>query len=285
MRTFLSFLFLMLFFTGFLQAQCVGTLRVTDVIAEDGRLYVDIYYDGVPNSTIIGPFNLDISISGGASQTNLDIESQVVPQLSGGNSSPSSGSLSGINTFTASGNVHLARVYFNADVTDSPKISLRTLLYSYNGGIVCSIPGLVLEKSITVPTGTFNGQLLLDDIGIESVNIRAEMFNSVGLDDPTYSGTTNSNGNYGFSAFPYSDYTIKVVPFSGNDGCGVTTQDIIEISKHITGTEPFTNVREYLSADVNGSESITTVDLFEIQQVILDPLETFPVWIRILPQL
>lgn len=57
---------------------------------------------------------------------------------------------------------------------------------------------------------------------------------------------------------------------------GVTTYDLVLISKHILGTEPFTSVYQAVAADVNKSSSVTTFDIVETRKLILGIYDTFP---------
>jgi hypothetical protein len=57
---------------------------------------------------------------------------------------------------------------------------------------------------------------------------------------------------------------------------GVTTFDLVLISKHILGTEPFTSVYQTVAADVNKSNSVTTFDIVETRKLILGIYDTFP---------
>jgi hypothetical protein len=57
---------------------------------------------------------------------------------------------------------------------------------------------------------------------------------------------------------------------------GVTTYDLVLISKHILGLEPFTSVYQTVAADVNKSSSVTTFDILETRKLILGIYDTFP---------
>ena len=57
---------------------------------------------------------------------------------------------------------------------------------------------------------------------------------------------------------------------------GVSTLDILLIQNHILGTIPFTSDYNLLAADVNGSNSVTGVDLVTIRKLILGKLDSFP---------
>jgi hypothetical protein len=62
---------------------------------------------------------------------------------------------------------------------------------------------------------------------------------------------------------------------------GVTTFDLVLMSKHILGIEAFTSAYQMEAADVNNSNSVTTFDIVEIRKLILGINDSFalvPAW-------
>ncbi len=57
---------------------------------------------------------------------------------------------------------------------------------------------------------------------------------------------------------------------------GVTTYDLVLISKHILGTEPFSSPYKMIAADANKSGSITTFDIVELRKLILGIYTNLP---------
>lgn len=57
---------------------------------------------------------------------------------------------------------------------------------------------------------------------------------------------------------------------------GVTTYDLVLVSKHILSIEPFTSVYQAVAADVNKSNSVTTFDIVETRKLILGIYDQFP---------
>lgn len=69
---------------------------------------------------------------------------------------------------------------------------------------------------------------------------------------------------------------------------GVSTFDLLQISKHVLNIQPFQNFYQILAADVNRSNSVTTFDIVEIRKMLLgiyDSLPGIPAWrvIRAMP--
>jgi hypothetical protein len=72
-----------------------------------------------------------------------------------------------------------------------------------------------------------------------------------------------------------SDFTI-VPSRKDNPLNGVTTYDLVLISKHILGTQPLTSPYKMIAADANKSGSITTFDIVEFRKLILGIYDTLP---------
>lgn len=67
-----------------------------------------------------------------------------------------------------------------------------------------------------------------------------------------------------------SNNTYTIVPEKKDDPLnGVTTYDLLLISKHILGLEPLDNPYRMIAADANKSGSITTFDLIELRKLIM----------------
>jgi len=81
---------------------------------------------------------------------------------------------------------------------------------------------------------------------------------------------TNNSGAFSFSnALPMSaNYTLTPLK-DDNHLNGVTTYDLVLISKHILGLEPLTTPYKMIAADANKSNSITTFDIVELRKLIL----------------
>ena len=86
---------------------------------------------------------------------------------------------------------------------------------------------------------------------------------------------TQNNGEYSFTLFTGEDYTItpekNVNPLNG-----VSTFDLVLISKHILGIQTLDTPYKYIAADVNKSGSITAFDMVQLRQLILNITTEFP---------
>ncbi len=88
--------------------------------------------------------------------------------------------------------------------------------------------------------------------------------------------TTQANGLYSFTDVPEGqDYTIA--PYKNtNLTNGVTTFDMVLITRHILGVTPLNSPYKIIAADVNKSGTVTTFDLVALQMVILNVSTSYP---------
>ncbi len=95
---------------------------------------------------------------------------------------------------------------------------------------------------------------------------------TVTIDNDTYGQQqviTDTLGVYTFTDLPSSEEYLLSVSKDTLYANGVSTFDIILISKHILGIQPFESYYNYYAADVNNSQSISTFDVIKIRKVIL----------------
>lgn len=87
---------------------------------------------------------------------------------------------------------------------------------------------------------------------------------------------TDVSGNFSFANVPGGgDYTITASRDT-NVLNGVSTLDLVAMSKHILNIEPLDSPWKMLSADINKSNSITTFDIVEARKTILGVYDAFP---------
>lgn len=100
-----------------------------------------------------------------------------------------------------------------------------------------------------------------------------------------------SNGLPGLEVFNWSDYngtfhfdhvlpmaaSYIVTPLKDNDPLnGVTTYDLVLMSRHILGLEPLSSPYKMIAADINKSGTITTFDIVELRKLILGTYQELP---------
>ena len=129
-----------------------------------------------------------------------------------------------------------------------------------NNDAICP-PGLV---------GTVIGEIrTAEDDMIENVQVSLE-----GSSAPME--MTDNEGHYNFGSMPVGgDY--MVVPDKVDDYLnGVSTLDLIFIQRHVLGLDVLDTPYKILAADVNGSESVTSIDIVELRKLILGIYSELP---------
>jgi subtilisin-like proprotein convertase family protein len=105
--------------------------------------------------------------------------------------------------------------------------------------------------------------------GLEETDVELAGQNPAG---PSFShfGTTNQEGAYAFNnAVPmFSNYTVTPTK-DDNPLNGVSTYDLLLISKHILGIQTLPTPYKMIAADANMSGSITNFDILELRKLIL----------------
>ncbi len=94
-------------------------------------------------------------------------------------------------------------------------------------------------------------------------------------------GALAQSDNAGFYVFSnavpmFGNYTVTPSSENMSHANGVSTYDLMLISKHILGLEPLNSPYKMIAADVNNSGSITTLDIVEARKLILGIYEAFP---------
>ena len=93
----------------------------------------------------------------------------------------------------------------------------------------------------------------------------------VKINNPALLGSaiTDTTGNFSFDNLtPGADYTITPSKNTAPTN-GVTTFDLVLITRHILGTQLFDSPYKIIAADVNRSGSVTTFDLVQLRKMIL----------------
>ena len=106
-----------------------------------------------------------------------------------------------------------------------------------------------------------------NDEGIEDamVDVNSGMFSQV----------TDATGSFTFDLPAGGDYSV--VPSLDDDADnGVTTFDIVMITRHILGVQPLNTAYQMIAADANNSFTVTTLDVVAIRKVILQMETGFP---------
>ncbi len=93
----------------------------------------------------------------------------------------------------------------------------------------------------------------------------------------SYIELTDNDGHFAFDNAVPSGSNITVTPTKDDNPLnGVSTYDLVLISRHILGLEPITTPYRMIAADANKSGSITTFDIVELRKLILGIYQDLP---------
>lgn len=87
--------------------------------------------------------------------------------------------------------------------------------------------------------------------------------------------TVTKNGSFQFNLPKNNSYSVRP-ELDTNPLNGVTTFDLVLISKHILGLQSFNSPYQYIAADINQSGTISAYDLVQLRQLILSITPNFP---------
>ena len=108
---------------------------------------------------------------------------------------------------------------------------------------------------------------------VEGVQVQVAEGQAQGIAHTNYH--TKTDGYYHFDLPMEQDYTIHPTKADAPLN-GVSTFDLVVISKHILGITKMDNLYQLIAADVNGSGTITAFDMVQIRQLILNITTEFP---------
>lgn len=105
---------------------------------------------------------------------------------------------------------------------------------------------------------------------------------------PTMTANVTASGTYNLSNVPQlqnTSYTITASKIDADPLQGISTFDLLRISKHILGLDTFVQEWQTIAADMNCTGMVTTYDIVIGRQLILGILENLPcsLW-KFIPQ-
>lgn len=101
-----------------------------------------------------------------------------------------------------------------------------------------------------------------------NLNVEGVEVNLSGKAAMTY--MTNAQGQFSFNGLAKGyDYTVTP-QLDKNYLNGVSTFDLVLITKHILGVQPLNSAYKLIAADVNNSKSVTTLDLIQLRKLVLN---------------
>ena len=137
----------------------------------------------------------------------------------------------------------------------------ETFIAIQDNANICGNTGNYVTVSGALKTDS--GEGLEDcDVELSGQESSGSIFNHFGMTDE--SGEYHFNNTVPLSA----NYTLTPTK-DDNPLNGVSTYDLVLISKHILGLQPFDSPYKMIAADANKSGSVTTFDMVELRKLIL----------------
>jgi hypothetical protein len=155
---------------------------------------------------------------------------------------------------------------------DSPTTAVYVYAFDTEGNYdYCETYVLVQQHSdCNTVNGTISG-LIATETDAAIAGVEVSISGQISQNE-----VTDQNGSYQFGGLT-TGTDISVVPYlSTNPANGVTTFDLVLISKHILGIDLLDSPYKLIAADANHSESITTLDMIQIRKLILQINTDFP---------
>jgi len=126
---------------------------------------------------------------------------------------------------------------------------------------ICGGPEIV-----TADTAFVNGQVL---------SWKGEQVEGVNISIATQQQTTGVTGQFEFQVAKNENY--QLLPMKDDQPLnGVSTFDLVLISKHILGINRFNDPHQYIAADANKSGTVTAFDMVQLRRLILAIDQTLP---------
>lgn len=194
--------------------------------------------------------------SGSSGSPLVDAAERVIGQLHGG------------FTDTACSNVlgYYGRLNRSWDLGSTPDTRLEDWLDPLNTGVM-QFDGRDNTAEDTEVSGTI---LTATNEPVSGVEL------AISSGGVNYSAISNDFGEFTVSLQNVSSEILILPSKNSNPGNGVTAIDIIKLRRHILGLEPLDSPEKLLSADVNANGSISAIDLFNVQQLILGKINVMP---------
>ncbi|HXH20239.1 MAG TPA: hypothetical protein VNJ07_14275, partial [Chitinophagales bacterium] len=131
----------------------------------------------------------------------------------------------------------------------------------------------IIVTNLTVPGSivTISGSIATEmGTPVPGVQVHLSGFDTVSF-------VTSPDGIYSFNVNLNESYVVA--PFKNNDSiphAGITTFDLVLMQRHILQIAPLSTPYKVIAADVNGSGTITTLDIVLTRALILNNATAFP---------
>jgi hypothetical protein len=175
----------------------------------------------------------------------------------------------------------VSSVSFSCDDLGTVPVQLWAMDASGNAGF-CETNVIILDNQSVCDTSQFHYCVLTacSNDGIEDVSIKIYTGNTPWFppfgNPPEYTGSNGCVDNFDLGALPFGSNATIAPLKDDNHQNGVSTYDLVLISKHILGIEVLDSPYKIIAADMNNSRSVTTFDIVEGRKLILGIYDEFP---------
>lgn len=165
------------------------------------------------------------------------------------------------------------KLTFNCDDIGEQRIELW-ITDENNNSDYCTTYVEVQDNNRVCPQNTATGFIagsIITESGKEVENAVVSVMNT-----SPFATTTGVDGAFMVENISYGA-KVTLVPSKNDDLLnGVSTMDMIIISKHILGLEPIASPYSLIAADIDGSGGISTLDLIRLRKLVLNEAGAFP---------
>jgi hypothetical protein len=176
------------------------------------------------------------------------------------------------NGFPADGNGNpITNVNYTCDDLGAQCVEIWALDKAGNADYCETL--LAVQDNLEICPGSsdsITGRVITEQgIGVSDVSIEID-WGCTFCPPPLFPNLTDAFGYFAIDDnFPIADHFYILPEKDDNPHNGVTTYDLVLISKHILNTEPLDSPYKMISADANKSGSITSFDIVELRKLIL----------------
>jgi hypothetical protein len=180
--------------------------------------------------------------------------------------------------FDANGNP-ITTVAFNCSEVGTQCVELWSIDLAGNADY-CETYVIVQDNNGNCPNSdkvNVSGALKTEETnGVEEGNVTIEG-TSTFTPPFSYFDLSDNGGQYAVNNSVPVASTMTITPVKDDNPLnGVTTYDLVLISKHILGIEPLSSPYKMIAADANKSNSITTFDIVELRKLVLGVYSELP---------
>lgn len=172
----------------------------------------------------------------------------------------------------------IAHVTFTCNELGTNEIELWCIDKAGNGAFCEAVVTIQDNGNHCAPNPSAYTGRITTELSDPMEGIYLEVTSNSPFSPPFFSGlVTDADGNYSVpSNIPFGSNHIFKPVHDENAQNGVTTYDLILMSKHILGLAPLSSPYKIIAADANGSKTITTFDIVETRKLILGIYTYFP---------